>query len=500
MIHIPRPRTQSLRVRLVLWYGVLVAAALALFVLLTLSWVTDALYQNTESAVHTEAQAAVSEVSDELLAVPPYWPDRLSLRSLNTYRAPGIEVEVIDWQGKTHVDSDGNPNTHLPTNPPLLQEVYTGHSVAYRDQFDGEPVQVEATAIRAGPAANKTVIGVLLVAKSLREINTTLELLRTLLFLTGCAVLVGSLLGSWSITDRLLQPLTEMAQTAQSIAATTARGTRIGNLSSRVRRPDGDDEIAKVVDALNGMLADLEKATQSQRRFVADASHELRAPLTTIQGNLAFLQRYGDEIPAAERSTTLHDAYDETLRLTRLVEELLLLARADAHIDTQPTLREHCQHLIELDYVVLQLVRQLHGRLRCEASMPKLEIGLIEPVRIYGDEETIRRILLALLDNALKYTAQSGPSTEQGRVLVSLERREKQALLQVSDTGMGIAEDELPHIFERFYRADRARSRQGTGLGLSIVSLQVEQLGGRITAESTPGQGSTFNVWLPLVW
>lgn len=500
MLRIPRLRTRSLRVRLVLWYGVLVAAALAMFALFTLSRATDLLYQNTESAVHAQTQTAMSEVSNELLATPPYWPNRLSLRSLNTYQAPGVEVEVIDRQGTTRVDSDANPNTHLPANPTLLQEVYTGHSVAYRDQFDGEPVQVEATAIRAGPAANKTVIGILLVAKSLREINTTLELLRTLLFLTGGAVLVGALLGSWSIADRLLQPLTEMARTAQSIAATTARGTRIGNLSSRVRRPDGDDEIAKVVDALNGMLADLEKATQSQRRFVADASHELRAPLTTIQGNLAFLQRYGEEIPVAERSTTLHDAYNETLRLTRLVEELLLLARADAQIDAQPALQEHCQRLIELDYVVLQLVRQLRGRLRCEETMPMLEIGLIEPVRVYGDEETIRRILLALLDNALKYTMQAGPSTEQGRVLISLERREHQALLQVSDTGIGIAEDELPHIFERFYRTDRARSRQGTGLGLSIVSLLVEQLGGHITAESTPGQGSTFNVWLPLVW
>jgi signal transduction histidine kinase len=260
------------------------------------------------------------------------------------------------------------------------------------------------------------------------------------------------------------------------------------------------------METFNEMLASLESATQAQRRFVADASHELRAPLTTIQGNLAFLQRHLDELPPEERRTMLADAYGETLRLAELVEELLLLARADASADTpleaqaEETVAEERTRSVppvELDRAVLQLVRQLRRRLDVEGSKLQLEIGQISPVRVLGDEESLRRVLLILLDNAIKYTP---IRNEEGasHITVSLERLKGQAVLRVSDTGIGIEPADLPHIFERFYRADRARSRQGTGLGLSIAQTLVDQLGGRITAESTPGKGSTFSVWLPL--
>ncbi|MBA2676998.1 MAG: hypothetical protein H0U76_01155 [Ktedonobacteraceae bacterium] len=206
----------------------------------------------------------------------------------------------------------------------------------------------------------------------------------------------------------------------------------------------------------------------------------------------------------------LSDAHEETLRLAQLVEELLLLARADASVDaplalstpdaplalsTPDAAQEKQAQPVELDHTVLQLMRQFRGRLNTEEARPTFEVGHIEPVRVKGDEESIRRVLLILLDNALKYTVENG---EAGRVIVSLERTGKEALLRVRDTGIGIDLDDLPHIFERFYRADRARSRQGTGLGLSIAQTVVEQLNGRISAESVPGQGSTFSVWLPL--
>jgi signal transduction histidine kinase len=264
--------------------------------------------------------------------------------------------------------------------------------------------------------------------------------------------------------------------------------------------------LGQVVETFNEMLASLESASQAQRRFVADASHELRAPLTTIQGNLAFLQRHGGELPSEERRTMLSDAYEEALRLAELVEELLLLARADAGGATQPgdqlTESATAQSTrgaapVELDRAVLQLVRLLRRRLEIEGSKVQLEVGHIEPVRVHGDEESLRRVMLILLDNAIKYTPIRGEEGE-GRVIVSLERSDGQAVLRVRDTGIGIDPADLPHIFERFYRADRARSRQGTGLGLSIAQTLVEQMGGHITAESMPGKGSTFSVRLPL--
>src|SRR3989441_1981418 len=222
---------------------------------------------------------------------------------------------------------------------------------------------------------NGPVIGVLLVAKSLSDVDATLLLLRVLLLISGIATLVGTLIASWIIATRALRPLSELVTTARSIAASTARGTRLGNLSQRVPRPRGHDEMVQVVETFNEMLASLESATQAQRRFVADASHELRAPLTTIQGNLAFLQRHLDELPPEERHTMLADAHRETLRLAELVQELLLLASADASGETPPgaqtvgTAAEESTRRgppVELDRAVLPLVRPLRRRLGVE--------------------------------------------------------------------------------------------------------------------------------------
>lgn len=506
---------RSLRLRLVLWYGTLLTLALIIFALLVWGFTTDVLDQNIDNAVRAEATAAEVTLNRELISTPPYWPVQLLLPSINTYQKTGTVVEVIDLQGNRRYDSDQNPATSIPFGGPSAQAILKGQTLPpYSASVNGENVRIEVVPVHAPtPTSSATttdtfgpVIGALLVAKSLNDVDAALNIMRTLLLLIGTATIICALLGGWAIAGRVLHPLTEIARTARAIAATTAHGTRIGNLSQRVRRPAGHDEMAQVIDTFNKMLTDLENATRAQRRFVADASHELRAPLTTIQGNLAFLYRHIDELPPEERRTMLSDAHAETLRLAQLVEELLLLARADASGDTSPSGSKaeiasegaaSQRQPVELDHTVLQLLRQFRGRLSLEETPLKLEVGHIEPVRVKGDEESIRRVLLILLDNALKYTS-NNEDDDTARVIVSLTRTGNEAMLRVRDTGIGIDPDDLPHIFERFYRADRARSRQGTGLGLSIAQTLVEQLGGRITAESAPGQGSTFSVWLPV--
>jgi signal transduction histidine kinase len=515
----PEPKRRfprSLRLRLLLWYGSLIIVALGFFALLFLLLTSDAIDTSVNSALRTEARVAMLDVLDDVKATPPYWPGQLSMHVVDTYRDPGVVVEVLDAQGQVRYLSTSG--TRIPLNNETTRTVLAGQpAVLYDTVVAAQHVRVQAVPIRApvpgvsGNAnevsmGNGPVIGVLLIAKSLSDVDATMLLLRALLLLSGVATLVGTLLASWLIAARVLHPLSELVATARSIAASTARGTRLGNLSQRVPHPSGRDEMAQVVETFNEMLASLESATQAQRRFVADASHELRAPLTTVQGNLAFLQRHLDELPAQERHMMLADAHGETLRLAELVEELLLLARADASAEapTQAQVVETAAEEsmrsappVELDRVVLQLVRQLRRRLSIEGSKVQLEVGPIAPVRVRGDEESLRRVMLILLDNAIKYTASSD---EEGasRVIISLERTGGQAVLCVRDTGMGIEAADLPHIFERFYRADRARSRQGTGLGLSIAQTLVERLGGRITVESVPGKGSTFRVSLPL--
>src|SRR5262249_25188104 len=198
-------------------------------------------------------------------------------------------------------------------------------------------------------------------------------------------------------------------------------------------------------DTLNGMLAALESATQAQRRFVADASHELRAPLTTVQGNLAVLMRRFEELSYDERRAMLSDAHGESLRLAHLVDDLLMLARADAQTDDQaplpaetytaPTLPPDGIASVELHHAILQLVRQLRRRLAAEASALTVEVGHIEAVRVGGDEESLRRVALILLDNAIKYTP-TDVTGAAGRIKVSLERSGGQAVLRVRDTGI----------------------------------------------------------------
>jgi two-component system OmpR family sensor kinase len=512
-----RKAPRSLRLRMILWYGSLIAVALGFFGLLFLLLTTDAINASVDSVLRAEARVAMLDVLGDLSPAPPYWPDPLKMRVVDTYRDPGIVVEVLDAQG--HVRYLSTNGARLPQSLETSRIILAGQAPVLSDTLvEGQHVRVQALPIRAPvqgvsgnangvPTGNGPVIGVLLVAKSLSDVDATMLLLRALLLLSGVATLGGTLIASWLIGTRVLRPLRELVATARSIAASTARGTRLGNLSQRVPQSRGRDELAQVVETFNEMLASLESATQTQRRFVADASHELRAPLTTIQGNLAFLQRHVEELPAEERRVMLADAHRETLRLAELVEELLLLARADASVDTplaaqalETSTEESMQRAppVELDRAVLQLVRQLRRRLEIEGSKVQLEVGHIQPVRVRGDEESLRRITLILLDNAIKYTPMRGEE-EESRVIVSLGRAEGQAVLSVRDTGIGIEPADLPHIFERFYRADRARSSPGTGLGLSIAQTLVEQLGGSITTESTPGQGSTFSVWLPLV-
>ncbi len=493
----------SLRLRLMLWYGALLLLGLSCFTLLVLLLASSVINDNVKSAINSEARVAALDIDHSLSPLPPYWPARLTLATLNTYNAPGVTVEVFNQQGRLLYSSD--QSSSLGLNSSTLQQLGQGaKAVWYNTSVDEGQALVEAMAIfppsQAGsgavPVKSTGMIGVLLVAKSLYDVNATLASLQILLLLTGVIILIIFLCCGWAVVGYALRPLSDLVKAASSIATDTARGKHSSNLSHRVARPDADDEMAQVIDAFNDMLASIESSTTVQKRFIADASHELRAPLTTIQGNLAFLIRYIEEIPPAERRTMLADAHGETLRLASLVDELLLLARADASMGqaanpTQPA------PLIEVDRTLLRLVRQMRRRLEIEGSTLKIEIGGIEPMRVRGDEENIRRVMIILLDNAIKYT-RSEEGRDEGKITVALQRVGAQAVLRVSDTGIGIEAKDLPHIFERFYRADLARSRVGTGLGLAIAQTLVEQLDGRITATSTPGKGSTFRVWLPL--
>jgi two-component system OmpR family sensor kinase len=316
---------------------------------------------------------------------------------------------------------------------------------------------------------------VLLAAMPLEEADAASALFRRLIPLVAAAGALVALTAGYLVAGTAIRPL-------RLLTEVTAEIGRVGDFSRRVPQPGRNDELGRLAATFNAMLASLEKAYRTQQRFTADASHELRAPLTVIQANLDLLRRH-PEIPSAEREQAIAQADREAARLARLVGDLLTLARADAGV----TMR---RWPVELDGVVLEAVAEA-GRL---AGNRRVGVGWLEPVMVEGDPDRLKQLTLILLDNAIKYTP------EGGSIVVELRRQGGSAELVVRDSGVGIRPDELPHVFERFYRGEAARKLdpEGTGLGLPIALWVARQHGGDLSIESEPGKGTTVRVRLPL--
>jgi signal transduction histidine kinase len=290
----------------------------------------------------------------------------------------------------------------------------------------------------------------------------------------GVAAVVLAAIAGWFSANRALKPLDTITQTALQI-------TRADDLSRRIPMQGvPKDEVGRLAQVFNDTLERLERLFNAQRRFLADVSHELRTPLTTIRGNVDLLRRMG----GADQDS-LDAIQSEAERMSRLVGDLLLLAQSDA--GTLPL----AHNPVELDTLLLEVFRES----QVLAGGVQLAIGEIDQAVVTGDRDRLKQLLLNLVSNALKFTP------EGGRVTLGLSRAAGNwARLVVTDTGIGIPPEELPHVFERFYRVDKARTRAagGAGLGLAIAQRIAQVHGGRIEASSSGAGGSTFAVWLPM--
>jgi signal transduction histidine kinase len=282
-----------------------------------------------------------------------------------------------------------------------------------------------------------------------------------------------SLGGGWVVTGRALAPVTAVSRVARQIAAT-------GRFEQRIDEPAARDELRALVATFNEMLGRLAEIFERQRVFVADASHDLRSPLTVIRGNLDLLRL---DLPEADRRESVRAATSEVERMGRLVSDLLFLAEADATemVGFEP---------VALDEVVLLAWQRA---LALDEGKHELILRPLEAAAVRGDAERLTQMVWNLLENALRYTPAGG--------MISLGLRDRSAGIELvlSDSGIGIPAEHLPRIFERFYRVDRARSRsqKGTGLGLAIVKQVVDAHGAEIRVQSVPGQGTTFTVLFP---
>jgi signal transduction histidine kinase len=462
----------SIRLRLTLWLTALLAVVLTGLTVLVYVVVADQMENRLDATLRSRAdeiglQPDRSHGRDESRG--DCTPGQTHVESITTY-GETLYAERYNQCGIVDARST-NLTGSLPIPAQMLAKVLSGQTkFLSADLGDDTSVRILGTPSGSDPDHASA----LFVATPLAPLESDLFRLKALLVavVVGTTALCAGI--GWFLAATAMRPVDRMTRAAHTIGSAA-------DLSERVPVPRERDEIGRLALTFNEMLGRLQQAFATQRQFLADASHELRSPLTAIRANVETLRRGGDVDPA-ERDETLRVVESEVDRMGRLVDDLLSLARADAG-------QEPVRTRLSLDALLLEVYHQqrpLAGRVR-------LTLGEFEPVEIDGDADRLKQLLLNLVDNALRHTPAGGIVT------LDLIHRGREAMIRVRDTGAGISPEHLPHIFERFYRIDSARSREagGTGLGLAISREITEAHGGRIEVESTVGVGSTFTVVLP---
>jgi heavy metal sensor kinase len=461
----------SLRLRLTLTYSVLVALILAIFGTVLYA----RMRQNLEAEMDRRLQVRASQV--ELTIWPgtrSLTPDdltaaKLDLSPLADLDAPNIYVQVLDRGGQVIATSDSLRGAALPVDAAGFAAALAGRRALGEVVENDRAIRTLSVPITVG----SNVVGVLEVGQSREPLQDTMRGLRELLLLLGAAALLIAGLVGWLVAHRGLRALQTISAEAATIAAQR-------NFTRRLRLGSRSDEIGQLARTFDTLLDTVEDTLRTHREFVADTSHELRNPLLAIRTNIELLDRLTDR---GQRAECRREAREQIERMSRLVADLLLLARVEAG------------ELVEWRPVLLNALLQ---RVACEATEratgQQVQLRAPEPIECLGDEDRLLQIVTNLVDNALRHTPPGGTVTLGAR------QHEGWVRLTVEDTGEGIGPEHLPHVFERFYRADRARARAtgGTGLGLAIVKHLTEAHGGWVMVESAPGRGSCFTVWLPL--
>lgn len=479
----PFPILRSLRAQLAIWYGGLLAFTLLLLSLFTLLLLRQYLTSRADTALQNHASDTASAIAATLYAYETESPNRPPTREIeqsfidNTdLQSWGRYVQVITPYGNPVARSDALRTIPLPRLDEALQSGLQGKA-----HFDtvtklGEyPFRIVTAPVVMGDHIPYLVQ----VGASVEGVDTALTRASNILLILTPSVFIIALLGGWFLVGRALKPVDDMTQAALTIESK--------RLDVRIIPPRSDNEISRLATALNAMLARLDHSFRQIERFTADASHELKTPLTSVRGE-AEVALMGEHTSEEYRST-LNSIIDEVDRLTSIVNNLLLLSRADAD---QVRLR---QEPLSLDEVAMEVYEKMEPI--AHKRRVNLDMVTMEEVNILGDTLWLQQLLRNLVQNAINYTP------EGGSVFLSVQNHERDGtpwgVLEVRDTGVGIPEEHLPHLFDRFYRVDAGRSRDqgGSGLGLNIVRWVAESHGGTIAVKSIVGVGTTFTISIP---
>ena len=465
--------TRSIRFRLTVWYAGLLAGLLALFSIASYVVLERYLTETLRDSLARQAR----DIGQTLLANVNQNGEAYVIGEIKEHYAPetnDLFLRVTRADGSVLYASGQPKNKSFDPSQIPVQKASVGQESSREIELDNGPDLLVDSLPFAAPDGSHFLIEVGAPYKEIEDVSRGLLLALAISLPFVVAVAVG---GGYLLMRRALKPVDEITKSAERI---TSR-----NLSERLPVAQTGDELERLSVSLNQMIARLEKAFQQSNRFSADASHELRTPLAILRGELEGVARKPNIPP--DVGETIGSALEETDRLTKITENLLALSRLEAG-DTQ-------MERTRFDLAELVATTTDQMKLLAEDKKISLRCNTSERVDVQGSRARLKQVVVNLVDNAIKYTP------EGGEIHVTVSEGSGKAILEVSDSGVGIPADSLTQIFERFYRVDKARTRKlgGTGLGLSIVKSICKAHGGDVTAESTDGHGSRFRVELPLI-
>jgi len=458
-------------IRLTIWYSLMLLVALAIFGTLTYLFIARQLYD--------EQYANLAENAEQISEIMRLSNTRLDIEYLNkesdefNLNETGIFFEIRDDSGESIFKSRNFPLS-LPT---ILPQLAKNDRLTIRDRSGAAYNLYITSANLASNNSSDRQVYYLYVGQSIIYVEKILRRIRILLLILCPIILALASLGGWHLARRSLGPVVAITQTARDIS--------MHHLDKRLPEPDQHDELSQLVQTFNEMINRIQNGVRQIQQFTADASHELRTPLTIMRGEIEVALRK----PRSDKEyqQVLKSGLQELQWMEKIVNELLLLSRADA---SEIKLN---QKKIVLNTLLNEIVQSQQALARSRG----LSLHFKNPrqaIVSFIDADKVRQMVINIIDNAIKYTAPGGT------ILVQLYQEENHVLLQFKDTGIGIASKDLPFVFDRFYRVNKARSRQqhSSGLGLAICRWIAEAHQGKIHIESQLGKGTTVTVWLPV--
>ncbi|HWK81325.1 MAG TPA: ATP-binding protein, partial [Thermomicrobiales bacterium] len=487
----------SLRFRLTAWFTLMLIVILVTFGIILRTVLLQSLENDVNQRLLNSALQIENQTEVYLTADPnnPYTIVPPSFSNLVLSGTWAAMIQVTPTNEGYSIGYLKNPEPTIPDPDTSLANIdYTniltsGKPEVQKLSVNGKPARVLIAPF--DPIQSGHVSAIVVVGQSDESLHKTIDLLTQVLLLAGGIGMVASALIGWLVAGQALAPIGRIIRTADQIAL----NQNDVSLSKRLPVPASSDELALLALTFNNMLERLEAAFAAQQRFVADASHELRTPLTAMRGNVDVLLRQlrsGRAIPPEVLEESLDDVHREGDRMGRLITDLLTLARTDASGLGART----AMVPVQLEVVAQEAFRTGQALARGQ----DLVLDIRKPVVVIGEADKLTQVAIILLENAIRHTPEGGTITLTLDEAPASGDDPAAATISVEDSGEGITAEHLPHLFERFYRVEGARSRAsgGTGLGLSIALSIVREHEGWIDVESGPGLGTVFTISIPL--